>query len=333
MTERALRGLFRRILAGVAPVTMSLGLCSCAGSSAVTNDSTPDAGSNDPCAPAPVDTICPAYCVALAPDAGATPDADGGLPNDQCTTLCSEGPTSRSIFSCEVVAPETGGSNQRLHCQPNCTGRAPAGLEPCPQRAGLGGYFAEMARLEAASVVAFRRLAHELRAHGAPARLRRAARRAARDEVRHARSARTLAQRFGGTYRAPAVAPPRSRSLLGLLRENATEGAVREAFGALAAEYQARFARDGEVRRVMTRVAADETRHAELALAIERWAIRRLDGDARRELARSRRAAVTALFVELERDPPAEIAAVAGAPPRAVAKELAARLDLELWQA
>lgn len=132
----------------------------------------------------------------------------------------------------------------------------------------LGGYFAEMARLEAASVVSFRRLAHQLVRHGAPRTLVRAARRAARDEIRHARLAARLARRFGAEYRAPKIAPARRRSLLALALENAREGTVRETFGALAASYQARAATDLEVRHVMNDVATDETRHADLALDV-----------------------------------------------------------------
>jgi hypothetical protein len=45
-----------------------------------------------------------------------------------------------------------------------------------------------MAQLEAASIVAFDRLARELDAHGAPAELVAEARRAKTDEVRHART-------------------------------------------------------------------------------------------------------------------------------------------------
>jgi hypothetical protein len=337
MVQRELRGVFLRILAGVVPLTLSFGLSSCGGSSTSAHETgsptTPEAGTDDPCASlkgAPGGTCASgAYCVALDPGVGATPDADGRLPQEQCHAICGD----TGILSCEVVAPADGAEEQRLVCHPNCTGRAPDGLARCPQADGLGGYFAEMARLEAASVVAFRRLAHELRRHGAPRGLRRAARRAARDEVRHARHARDLSLRFGGAERPPVIAPARTRSLFELLRENAAEGVVREAFGALAAGYQARVARDPAIRRVMKSIAADETRHAELALRIERWAARGLAEDERRALSQTRRAAVASLFAELEREPPQDIAAMAGAPSRAAAKELAGRLEVELWNA
>jgi hypothetical protein len=329
MAKRELRGIFLSALASVAPMTFALGMSACSNSdSGEPTPAVPDAGKSDPCEPSMATPICRAsFCVAVAPDAGVPPDASGEIPSDQCKTLCAD----NMVLSCEVVAPADSGGDSRLRCQPDCTCRAPEGLVPCPQDAGLGGYFAEMARLEAASVVAFRRLAHELRQHGAPLRLRRAARRAARDEVRHARLARELTRRFGGTQRAPSVAAKRSRSLLGLLLENAAEGTVREAFGALAASWQSRHASDESVRRVMSEVFVDETRHAELALGIEHWATRRLTADERAAVADARAHAVRALFGDLERDPPSDLTLVAGAPSSRIARALATALERELW--
>src|SRR5581483_10898484 len=81
----------------------------------------------------------------------------------------------------------------QLNC-PGCLGaggRKPIGLVRARATAAptaLGAYFARMAFEEAASVHAFRRLRDELALHGAPLPLVQAARRAARDEVRHARA-------------------------------------------------------------------------------------------------------------------------------------------------
>jgi hypothetical protein len=330
MADRPLRGIFLGILASVAPLVQ--GACSSSdpapGLLPAAAAATPDAGEDDPCSPTPVTVGCRSrYCVALAPDADIVPDDQGRLPQDQCLTLCAD----TGVLSCDVVAPAEDGGDPRLRCQPNCTGRAPDGLADCPQGAGLGGYFGEMARLEAASVVAFRRLAHELREHGAPQPLRRAARRAARDEVRHARLAQALAERFGGRYRAPVVAPSRPRSLLDLARENAAEGVVREAFGALAAGFQAAHAADGAIRSTMRRIARDETRHAELSLAIERWATPSLAPEAQRAVAAARAEAISTLSRELERDPERDLAVIAGAPSRHVARALAAELARQLW--
>jgi hypothetical protein len=78
-------------------------------------------------------------------------------------------------------------------------GRRPAGLgEPLHfEGCAIGGYFADVARLEAASVTAFRILRDELRVHEAPKKLVRAAARAACDEIRHTRATGALARRFG----------------------------------------------------------------------------------------------------------------------------------------
>ena len=64
-------------------------------------------------------------------------------------------------------------------------GRAPHGLELAPRSVdSLGDFFAAAAEAEAASIDGFEILEAELAAHGAPARLLRASRRAAMDERR-----------------------------------------------------------------------------------------------------------------------------------------------------
>src|SRR5207244_884717 len=126
-----------------------------------------------------------------------------------------------------------------LYCQIGGTGRRPAGLV-APSRSGRGGdevgaYWARAAHLEAASVHAFRTLAADLHAYGAPRRLVEAASRAAGDEVRHARACATLARRHGSSPVPVVVRSPPSRSLVEIAEENAVEGCVRETWGALVA--------------------------------------------------------------------------------------------------
>src|SRR5262249_35131396 len=155
-----------------------------------------------------------------------------------CDKVCG-----RVVFTCEVSNPAT----NEITCHPACTGRRPAGLT-VPMRASaanvLGDYFAEMAALEAASVDAFRTLRDELALHRAPRSLRRAAARAARDEVRHARVTASIAKRFGAQPAPVEVIPSAPRPLEAIARENAVEGCVRETFGALIATRQAIAARD-----------------------------------------------------------------------------------------
>lgn len=181
-----------------------------------------------------------------------------------------------------------------------CEGRRPAGLKEGMSAAGTGfnRHLADAAWLEAASIDAFRRLRRELRAHGAPRRLLRAASRSARDERRHARATKALARRFGvGVAPVVCEAVP-ERSVEALALENAIEGCVRETWGALVALRQAARASEPAVRATMARVARDEARHAELAWAVDAWLCGRLTAEQRRRVQGARAAAVA----ELARD-------------------------------
>lgn len=156
-------------------------------------------------------------------------------------------------------------------------GRAPFGLElPWIGADTPGGYLAQAAYLEQASVRAFLTLARELEAAGAPRHLVSRARRSAREERKHARVTATLACRYGARVSRPRVLPARRRSLLEIASENAVEGCVRETFGALVAMFQARTARDTVVHDAMIGIAEDETRHAELAWEVHAWCLREL---------------------------------------------------------
>jgi hypothetical protein len=153
-----------------------------------------------------------------------------------------------------------------------CIGRRPAGLVSHAK----GGRFAHAAHLEAASVHAFRVLASELALHDAPHELIAEAKRSARDEIRHAAMMARFAKRFGATFEPPVVEPREPRSLFDLALDNATEGCVRETYGAVEAMILAETERDPEIARAMHAIANDETRHAELAWSIAAWANERL---------------------------------------------------------
>jgi len=213
-------------------------------------------------------------------------------------------------------------------------GRRPAGLaRPRGRRAGsaLGRYFASAAHLEAASVHAFERLAEELESHGVGSDLVRAARRSARDEVRHARATTRLARRFGGEPPAVRVAPKRTRSLAAVALENAVEGCVRETFGALVATCQARSAGDAEIRRVMARIAVDETRHAALAWAIARAIEPRLDARTRRRIASARARAIGKLRRDMEAGVSVDVARGAGLPDAESTGRMIDELSAAIW--
>jgi hypothetical protein len=209
-----------------------------------------------------------------------------------------------------------------------CIGRRPEGLRHAPLAADadpIGRYWARVAHLEAASVHAFAALRRELAHHGAPARLLRRAERAMRDEVRHAAVTRRLASRHGVVAPRPRVDRRAVRDLEAIAAENAAEGCVRETFGALVGLWQARTARDPDVRRAMGRIARDEIRHASLAWAVDEWARARLSVEARARVESARREALDALDRPRSNEPPVALASAVGLPDRRSAQALARR--------
>jgi rubrerythrin len=239
---------------------------------------------------------------------------DGGLSLDECNSFCASG--GIAFDGCYVLAPAAG--PVVLECHEECAveGRRPEDLTR--ERASgsvLGKYFASVEQLEAASIPAFRRMAHELTRHGAPKKLVRSARRAADEERRHARGARALAKRFGGVRAPFRVGACGERSLEAMAIENAVEGCVRETYAALVATWQAKNARHLDVRAHMARISHEETRHATLAWQTDAWARSKLGKDARARLDAARDEALETLLNELARsDVPAALARDAGLP-------------------
>jgi hypothetical protein len=274
--------------------------------------------------------VCGTRCILLSNGVvgggGNVVDA-GALGPAQCDAIC--GPGSSSTCSTFIQ-----GGQRYARCTTLCLGgRRPGGLvaaaPSCTNH--LARYFESMARLEAASIPAFRILRRELALHGAPRKLLRSALVAAKDEVRHARATRDLARRYGGRYVPPVIEPRPARSIEAIAVENAVEGCVRETFGAMMATWQAVKATDPAVRQAMRRIARDETRHAALALRVAKWADRRLGADARRRVAEAKRQAVLAVLGELDYDVTTELATVAGVPSGAEARLMATALDEQLW--
>ncbi len=189
-----------------------------------------------------------------------------------------DGRPSRTVERVVIAPP------QMRH---NC-GRRPQGLAfETPSSSSPGDVLATMAVLEAASVVAFDRLARELEAHGAPGELVARARSAMADEIRHTRTLRRLARARGGRaipWRR-AELPVRPRLELGI--ENATEGCVSEAFGAATALVQAERATDPEVRAAFAVIAEDELEHAALAWDVHAWLVETATPDERDTLHRA----------------------------------------------
>ena len=178
-----------------------------------------------------------------------------------------------------------------------CIGRLPASLvseRPCPG-GHAGAILARMARLEQAAVSAFVQLASDLRHHGAPSPLVRAAVRAAGDEVRHAQAIGRLAVASGERPTTVAVRPVERRSLLEVAIENAEEGCARETLGALVGHVQAASAGDPRFAAEMRAIAREETAHAALSWALDDWARTRLSSTGQRLLTDARLTAAAQL--------------------------------------
>jgi hypothetical protein len=291
MPKHALRAFFRRALI-IAPLTLAAGCDPFGGGCPVIST----------------------YTKGVPVDAGL-PDA---LDVDACNELCHSLNSFVQVRACSVAGPPDGGA-QPISCtiaQP-CEGRRPAGFALRGSFAGgaVGRFFATVAQLEDASVHAFRHLAVELRAHGAPRSLIARAEAAAGDEERHTRATGALARRFGARPLRARVKPGPIRELTAIAEENAVEGCVRETFGALVAGWQARAAGDRVVRRAMRAIAAEEERHAELAWAVDAWATRRLGRDLREIKEQAARS------LDL-REPDRELVSLAGLPSASAARAL-----------
>lgn len=188
----------------------------------------------------------------------------------------------------------------------------------------IGGFFAESATREAASVLGFEELARVLERERAPVRLVRWARRSAREEQKHARMMSVQASRRGRKPRSVRALPVRRRSLYHFAKDNLIEGCIVEAHAALALVWSSEHA-PPDLRAVFASIAKDETAHAGLAFEIHAWILRKLDVRQRRLL---RTAAVRA-FQRLREataiEPSNELVSI-GVPPAKIARAFVDRL-------
>jgi hypothetical protein len=161
----------------------------------------------------------------------------------------------------------------------------------CDERAAVGQAFERDAQHELSSVPAFLQLASELVQVDAPASLVQRALRAARDEQLHTALCARLAGR--SLQRPVALQVPevtrrpqlnRRRAVLRLLRESWSDGCLGEGAAAEHAAVAAKRAGDAETRTVLTKIASDERRHAELAWSVLEWALKEGGEEARAEL-------------------------------------------------
>lgn len=262
---------------------------------------------------------------------GGTTGEDEGGPTGDATSVDPSGATT---------VGDTTGSDDTATIE--CTyvsycgegGRRSAGLVSrgdCECDDDVARWFASMAHSEAASVTSFLRLQDELARHGAPEELRARLWDAARDEVRHARAMRRLARGKGVEPKHPEHVKIDARDLEAIARENAVEGCVAETWSALLCAWQARHCKSPELAEIMREIAADETRHAELAWAIDAWARARLDEDARQRIDASRRDAAQRLVAMASELGGNGMREELGLPRPSAARTLASGLQAALW--
>ncbi|KIG11756.1 putative lipoprotein [Enhygromyxa salina] len=231
------------------------------------------------------ESLTPAQIEALVEEYGA--DCEAACSEAYARTVGGWEPTS--IDTCDLYLPPDSDQDGHISCtglgvEIVCTeGRRPLGhVEAGDDRctSALGRRLAAMAYLEAASVDAFEQLAAALEGWGAPAQLVARCHAAAADEGNHARWLTALAVAHGGCVPTPTRLHDAPMTLFALAEQNASEGCVYETFAALIANVRARRAQDPRLRRVYARVAADETRHAQLAWDLDAWFRGQLDAGA-----------------------------------------------------
>jgi hypothetical protein len=249
----------------------------------------------------------------------------------QTRDLCPQMQEARTL-EFDAAGNLVSDEREPLKRAPCATGRRPPGLQlaDAPHTtSSLGRFFAELTQLEAASVPAFERIERELVAFDAPSELIAAAHAAAADERRHARVMTELARDFGAEPGAPTIEDRPLRSRFDFALDNAVEGCVRETFGALLAHHQSACATDPRIARVLTGIAEDETRHAELSWAIAAWLEPQLTAADCERLQRVRDEAFAELSHQLEPRglSSAELQTI-GWPAAPIASELLARMAL-----
>lgn len=288
------------------------------------------------CTPIPDDATCAEKvtypCGLPIALAGTSPTAE------ECEELCApiefHTGTGGPVY-CYVYGDDAGAS-RTVSCASCAVGRKPHDLldEPCDVRdeTPVARALAEMARIEAASVHAFRRLERSLGELGADEGTLARVRRAARDEIAHARRVSSLAKARGGLRRPVRVDRARRASTYELALENAVEGCVRETLGVAYLAHQRAHAADPELRALADALYEDELDHAALSWDLVAFFDDHLDADERASLREAQRRALDEVVDEIGRVDP-RVAQALGLPPRAVVARLVEGLRGSLFAA
>jgi hypothetical protein len=219
-------------------------------------------------------------------------------PQDECRTNadCPSNPLSYCQVSdagriCVKYGPSVcgrpflvEGSARLANVEPTNTWLAANGAAPdcsllnTEQRWQLAQVWAELGLMEHASIAAFARFTLQLLSVGAPAELVEQSQRALADELLHAQICFGLASAYAGEPIGPGPLPTEHALDLSSLEDIAAltlhEGCVGETIAALEASEALARATEPAVRAALTRIEADERRHAELGWRFVTWAVR-----------------------------------------------------------
>ncbi|NUP13379.1 MAG: hypothetical protein HOW73_45655 [Polyangiaceae bacterium] len=149
---------------------------------------------------------------------------------------------------------------------------------PDDTRSELAEHYKVEASYEHASIASFARVSLSLLAQGAPADLVEETHRAALDEVKHARAMFALASAAAGAPIGPALLDTTGvasavPTIEDIAREAFFEGCAGEAAAALVLREEATSAPSVALCEILSRMAEDEERHAELAWRTVAWAL------------------------------------------------------------
>jgi hypothetical protein len=175
----------------------------------------------------------------------------------------------------------TAGTERRADWQGSVLSPAADGLS-AEQRATITAAWTRMAAMEHASIAAFARFALQLLSVGAPASLIERTHEAMRDETDHAKMCFALASHYAGRPIGPGALSVRDALADmepdAILVTTIVEACIGETVAAVEAAEALAAAQDPTVRAVLSKIAEDERRHAELAWQYVRWATSRDEG-------------------------------------------------------
>ena len=133
----------------------------------------------------------------------------------------------------------------------------------------VGLYWLQQAEAEHASVASFARHTLQLMSIGAPSELLIASQAASIDEIKHAKMCYGFASIFMSTDIAPQALDVDGSlgelDLKNIIQSVIQEGCIEETLSAIEAHFRAHHSTDIDVKKVLNEIAADETRHAQLA--------------------------------------------------------------------